>query len=227
MNTLEQLKDKTVLFLEDNVELALNATSLLNIFVQKVHHVSTIAEAELLFEKSHIDIIISDIKLKNENGLDFIRKIHSTNVQIPILIISGHKDEDFLLRSIPLGLTAYLLKPIKYDELIQALEQCSEKLGLNQMQKIELKEGWYFDTENKILIQDGGNFSLNKKEALFMELIAHNRDRLITKNMIQSAVWEFEDMSDSALTTFILRIRRRFGKTFIYTIPDLGYRFKL
>ncbi|MDP3292784.1 MAG: response regulator, partial [Sulfuricurvum sp.] len=118
MNTLEQLKDKTVLFLEDNVELALNATSLLNIFVQKVHHVSTITEAELLFEKSHIDIIISDIKLKNENGLDFIRKIRSTNVQIPILIISGHKDEDFLLRSIPLGLTAYLLKPIKYDELI-------------------------------------------------------------------------------------------------------------
>ncbi|MDP3292908.1 MAG: winged helix-turn-helix domain-containing protein, partial [Sulfuricurvum sp.] len=106
-------------------------------------------------------------------------------------------------------------------------EQCSEKLGLNQMQKIELKEGWYFDTENKILIQDGGNFSLNKKEALFMELIAHNRDRLITKDMIQSAVWEFEDMSDSALTNFILRIRRRFGKTFIYTIPDLGYRFKL
>jgi two-component system, OmpR family, response regulator VanR len=227
VNTLERLKDKTILFLEDNAELAVNATSLLNIFVQTVHHVTTISEAVLLFEKSHIDIIISDIKLKNENGLDFIRKIRSTNVQIPILIISGHKDEDFLLRSIPLGLTAYLLKPIKYDELIQALERCSEKLGLNQMQKIELKEGWYFDTEKKILTKEGENLSLNKKEALFMELIAHNRDRLITKDMIQSAVWEFEDMSDSALTNFILRLRRRFGKTFIYTIPDLGYRFKL
>lgn len=37
-------------------------------------------------------------------------------------------------------------------------------------------------------------------------------------------VYEYEPMSDSALNNFILRIRKRFGKNFLYTIPDIGYK---
>jgi two-component system, OmpR family, response regulator VanR len=224
---LEQLKDKSLLFLEDNLEFAKNTIVLFDVFVKNVYHAATIEEAEILLQDFPIDIIISDIKLKKENGLDFIQKFRTNNAQTPIIILSGHKDEDFLFQAIPLKLTAYLLKPIKYDELMNALRLCSEAISIQQQEKIALKEGWYYNTKTKTLEKEKENFSLNKKEALFMELIAHNCDRLITKEMIHASVWEFEEMSDSAVTNFILRIRRRFGKTFIYTIPDLGYRFSL
>ena len=227
MNVLEQLKDTSILFLEDSTEFANNTIALFNVFVKTVHHALTINEAETILSREKIDIIISDIKLKQENGLDFIRNFRQHDSHTPIIILSGHKDEDFLFRAIPLKLTAYLLKPIKYDELINALRLCSETITLNKNPKIALKEGWIFDTETKTLEKEGECFVLNKKEALFIELVAHNRDRIITKEMIQGAVWEFDEMSDSAITNFILRIRRRFGKTFIYTIPDLGYRFSL
>lgn len=226
VNTLQQLKNKTILFLEDNIEFAKNTIVLLDVFVKKVYHVATIQEAEMVLRDVCIDIIVSDIKLKQESGLDFIQKVRNKDKLTPIIILSGHKDEDFLFRSIPLGLTAYLLKPIKYEELIKALELCSQKIDLNQNKTIELKDDLYFDTETKTLVKDGKNISLNKKEALFMELVSCNRERLITKEMIHSSVWEFQEMSDSAVTNFILRIRRRFGKTFIYTIPDVGYRLK-
>lgn len=226
MNRLEQLKNKTILFLEDNQEFAKNTMVLLDVFVKKIYHVVTVQEAQSVLGKNQIDVIISDIKLKKENGLDFIQSVRMQDKRTPIVIISGHKDEDFLFRSIVLELTAYLLKPIKYDELIHALELCSQKIDFNQNKKIELKEDWYFDTESKTLLKEGKTISLNKKEALFMELLAYNRERLITKEMMHSSVWEHRDMSDSAVTNFILRIRRRFGKTFIYTIPDVGYRLK-
>jgi DNA-binding winged helix-turn-helix (wHTH) protein len=77
------------------------------------------------------------------------------------------------------------------------------------------------------LKKDEEEYALNKKEAQFMKLIAYNSERLITKEMLHESVWEFEDMSDSAVTNFMLRIRRRFGKNFIYTIPDLGFRFNI
>lgn len=226
MNRLEQLKNKTILFLEDNQEFAKNTMVLLDVFVKKIYHVVTVQEAQSVLGEKQIDVIISDIKLKKENGLDFIQSVRMQDKRTPIVIISGHKDEDFLFRSIVLELTAYLLKPIKYDELIHALELCSQKIDFNQNKKIELKEDWYFDTESKTLLKEGKTISLNKKEALFMELLAYNRERLITKEMMHSSVWEHRDMSDSAVTNFILRIRRRFGKTFIYTIPDVGYRLK-
>jgi two-component system, OmpR family, response regulator VanR len=224
---LTYLKDKTILFVEDNAEFAANTTTLLTIFVQRVIHVSTLTEAHDALDSELIHIIITDIKLKNENGIDFIRDIRSCDTEIPIIIISGHKDEEFLFRSIPLNLTAYLLKPIKYEDLIDALERCSEKLSVANQRLKELKEGWVYESETKTLLKEGKTYSLNKKEALFMELLSINRDRLITKDMLQSSVWKEDEMSDSAITNFILRIRRRFGKNFIYTIPDLGYRFKL
>lgn len=224
---LERLKDKSILFLEDNLEFANNTVVLFDVFVKNVYHVATIAEAKVILAREKIDIIISDIKLKQENGLDFITKFRANDPLTPIIVLSGHKDQDFLFRAIPLKLTAYLLKPIKYEELISALRLCSEAISIQQQEKIALKEGWYYNTKTKILEKETEKFPLNRKESLFMELIAHNRDRLITKEMIHEGVWEFQEMSDSAVTNFILRIRRRFGKTFIYTIPDLGYRFQL
>jgi DNA-binding response OmpR family regulator len=224
---LSYLKNKTILFVEDNAEFAANTTTLLNIFVEQVIHASTLGEAHDVLAHQSIDIIITDIKLKNENGIDFIRDIRSSDNSTPIIIISGHKDEEFLFRSIPLNLTAYLLKPIKYEDLIDALERCSEKLKVQNQTQKELKEGWVYESETKTLLKENQHYSLNKKEALFMELLSINRDRLITKEMLQSSVWIEDEMSDSAVTNFILRIRRRFGKNFIYTIPDLGYRFKL
>jgi len=223
---LENLKHKTILFLEDNLEFAANTINLLQMFVQTVYHAQEIEQARTILSSNPIDIIICDVKLKNENGIDFIRDVRTKDTKIPILIISGHKDEEFLFRAIPLGLTAYLLKPLKYETLIDALKQCVDAIDAHQMKKIELKEGWYYDVENKCMEKGGILYTLNKKEALFIELLSKNRDRLITKEMVDAAVWGYDEMSDSAITNFILRIRRRFGKNFIFTIPDVGYRLK-
>ncbi len=220
------LKEKSILFLEDNVDFAINTIALLKVFVQNVFHAQTISDAYQILSSSSVDIIICDIKLKNENGLDFIRKYRETDPQIPIIIISGHKDEEFLFSAIPLKLTAYLLKPIKYDMLVDALNRCLELINVQQIKKIELKDGWIYDFENRCLEKGEERYTLNKKEVLFMELLSRNRDRLITKEMMHGSIWQHDDMSDSAITNFILRIRRRFGKEFIFTIPDIGYRLK-
>ena len=42
--------------------------------------------------------------------------------------------------------------------------------------------------------------------------------------MFLKFVYEDESMSDSALNNFVLRIRKRFGKNFLHTIPDIGYK---
>lgn len=221
---LERLKDKTILFLEDNSDFAKNTIALLQIFVKTVYHASTIKEALGIFQSHPIDIIISDIKLKQENGLDFITHLRTKNSSIPIVIISGHKDEAFLFRSIPLNLTAYLLKPIKYNELIETLTLCSEKIAPAEKWYIEIKEGWQYNTKSKVLEKEGIAYTLNKKESLFIETLIKNRDQIVTKEMLYVAVWQYEEMSDAAISNFIVRFRKRFGKEFIQTLPNLGYR---
>ena len=55
-------------------------------------------------------------------------------------------------------------------------------------------------------------------------MLCQHKNSVLTKDMFLAYVYEYETMSDSALNNFIMRIRRRFGKTFLHTIPDVGYK---
>jgi two-component system, OmpR family, response regulator VanR len=218
------LSDKNLLLLEDNKDFVDNAVSLFNIFVKKTFVATNTTEAFAYLKKENIDIIISDIKLKNENGLDFIRIVREKDDKIPIVVLSGHKDEELLFRAMTLNLSGYLLKPINFKMLTEAFEQCAKKLQDNSLNIIILKDGYSYNKELKYIIKGEEIFELNKKEILFMEMLCENKHKIITKDMLLAYVYEYNPMSDSAINNFIMRIRRRFGKTFLYTIPDVGYK---
>lgn len=221
---MKQLADKTLLLLEDNLEFIDHAVSLFEMFVKRVCVAHTIQEACDIFAKESIHIIISDIHLKHENGLDFIHKIRTKDAKIPIVVLSGHKDEALLFRAMTLNLSGYLLKPINFKVLSEAFENCLQRLEMNQQTVIALKDGFVYDRALKRIIKESVVYELNKKEILFFEMVCENLNHVLTREMFLAHVYEYETMSDSALNNFIMRIRRRFGKTFLHTIPDIGYK---
>lgn len=221
---LEQLKTKQMLFLEDDEELSHMMIPIFKVFVKEVFYAHSIESAKKIMSEEMIDLIFTDIHLHNENGLDFVKDVRAINEEIPIIVLSGYKDEPLLLRAIPLGLTDYLIKPVNYTQLTVAFEKCIQKICKIAHQRIPLSNGFEYSVEEKKLIKEGIWYELKKKELLFIELLSKNKNRLITKEMIQASVWECEDMSDAALYNFIMRIRNRFGKDFIHMISNLGYR---
>jgi two-component system response regulator VanR len=221
---IEQLKSKQMLFIEDDEELSHMMIPIFNVFVKEVFYAPTLQAAKAILDEQNIDLIFTDIHLKNENGLDFVKEIRTTNEELPIVVLSGYKDEPLLLKAIPLGLTDYLIKPVNYTQLTIAFEKCIQKIGKVSHQRVYLSNGFEYCADEKKLLKEGVWYELKKKELLFMELLSKNKNRLITKEMIQTSVWECEDMSDAALYNFIMRIRNRFGKDFIHMISNLGYR---
>ena len=224
---MEFLNDKYLLLLEDSDEFIENAIALFNMFVKKTFVAKDIKEAFEILKNQKIDLIISDIHLKNECGLDFIEKFRLTNNETPILILSGYKDEDLLFKAMTLNLSGYLIKPINFKVLMEALKKCENKIKFNNQKIIELKDNFKYDKELKKVIKENEVFELNKKEILFFEMLCENKKRVLTKDMFIKCVYEYETMSDSALNNFILRIRKRFGKNFLHTIPDVGYKMIL
>lgn len=220
---LEILKDKNVLFVEDNEEFAQNFIALLSLFVKEVFHCRTLYESYGALKVQKIDMIICDIKLNNENGLDFIEFARKSSVQLPIVILSGNKNEEFLFRAIPLNLVAYLLKPVKYKELIDTLTKCAQ--CFKPSDHIVVRNGYAFDQGNRILqTPEGMTIELSKKESAFVELLVACQNRIVTKDMMYESIWNFDYVSDQAIVNFIMRFRKKVGKDFIQTIPEAGYR---
>ncbi|MCX6051747.1 MAG: response regulator [Campylobacterales bacterium] len=221
---MDGLKKLNLLFLEDNEEFARNIIEFLNIYFKEVFHSTTIKKALELFNDNKIDIIISDIKVEDGNGLVFIKSVRQINNEIPIVILSAHKDEDFLFKAIPLNIFAYELKPLRYDKFIELLKMLSSKFESKKI--MSLKKGFAYDFKKRELYVNAECIKLTKKETFFVELMMQNIDEMVTIDMIQRNVWQENFMSDSAIKNLVFRLRKKVGFDFISTVSCLGYKLE-
>ena len=75
-----------------------------------------------ILKKSVPDMVILDISMPGLRGIEAAREIRSLCPEIHILMLSMHKSEDFLSRSLEAGARGYLLKEDSGDELLQAID---------------------------------------------------------------------------------------------------------
>ncbi|MEW6571073.1 MAG: HD domain-containing phosphohydrolase [Nitrospirota bacterium] len=88
------------------------------------------SEGLRLLEKEKFDLIITDIKMPNIGGLDFIRQVRNGNKEIPIIILTGHGTLDIAINSLRLGAQGFILKPFTPMELRTAVAEAMEKTRL-------------------------------------------------------------------------------------------------
>ncbi len=218
---MKYLKSKNILFLEDNLVFAKNTIEFLNIYFAEILHTTNIKDALNIFADSRIDIIISDIKVEDGSGLDFITKVREIDINIPIVVLSAHKNESFLFKAIPLGISSYELKPLSYDNFIALLNRLNS--SFESKQAVTLVPHLKYDFNTRKLMADEHYIALTKKEVLFIELLINRKDDIITNEAIQHHIWNEKVMSEAALKNFILRLRKKVPYNFLNTVQSLGY----
>ncbi|MEG1575342.1 MAG: response regulator, partial [Clostridium sp.] len=69
------------------------------------------------------DIVITDIRMPGYDGLELIKRAKSEGINTEFIIISGYRHFEYAQNAIRYGVGDYLLKPIKKDELMDALKR--------------------------------------------------------------------------------------------------------
>ncbi len=119
---LNILSNFRILYLEDDKSLLTHTKDILDDFVKEVYAVNTSKEALEIIKTEKVDVIISDILLENENGIDFLRSIKEENkINIPTILTTAHTDTKYLLDAIKLKVENYIVKPINIKELLNTL----------------------------------------------------------------------------------------------------------
>jgi DNA-binding NarL/FixJ family response regulator len=89
----------------------------------KYSQASNAAEILQLIHKAKYDLVILDISMPGRNGLDVLKEIKSNYPEIPVIIFSMYPEDQFALRAIRDGASAYLTKDIPSKELAVAIRQ--------------------------------------------------------------------------------------------------------
>jgi CheY-like chemotaxis protein len=72
---------------------------------------------------AHYDLVLTDIKMPNMDGLEFLHRVRTEleNTTLPIIIISTKGEEEDVARGMALGATAYLTKPVSAPKLLETI----------------------------------------------------------------------------------------------------------
>lgn len=224
---LDAVKNATILYAEDEPGIRENVAATLGFFAGEVLTAADGTEALELFRRRPVHIVISDVRMPRLDGIDLIKEIRKRDPRVPVVITTSHRSEEVLLEAVRLFLTDYLLKPIRYPELKNVLEKCGAKMIEEGMARTPITARAWFDCLRLELVVDGKREELTKKEILFLRMAIRNKNRLLTREMLEELVWEGEEMTEAALRNLLFRLRKRLGKEAIATVQDMGFLLRL
>ena len=212
------LKDKSVLFVEDEIEVLKNISEFLRHFFKKVYIAPNGELAYQIFQENHIDALLVDIELPKMNGIELIKKIRKVDNKVSVIIISAYTKTDYLLDSIELNLDKYIVKPLTSKKINILLETLNNVFA--HQNTIQLINGVYLNSDKSTIIFDNKEYTLTKKEFEFISILAEKK--IITYNEIDM-LWGSEIPTQNAIRSFIAKLRKKLPENIIKNRSGVGY----
>lgn len=150
-----------------------------------------------------------------------INEIRKASLSVPIIILSAFSEKEKLFKAIDMSVCKYIVKPIDVDELLDVIDEIVTKF--KRQYKVTLPMGYSYNLESKELFLNDKFVPLTKKETLFIDILAKNRDSFAKNEDIYRYVWN-NSTTDTAVRTFVQRLRSKTSKEFIVNVSGLGYQ---
>ena len=184
------------------------------------------------------DLILLDIMLPGESGLEICRKVRSIK-DIPILLVSAKKDDLDKIKGLGFGADDYIVKPFSPSELVaRVIAHISryqrltarEAKQTNDAEMLEIDK-LRLDGKSRRAYIDGTEIMLTNKEYDLLYFLAQSPDTVFSKETLANEIWQYDSIgATSTVTVHVNRIRDKIKEVnsdldYVYTVWGKGYRF--
>ena len=118
---------KSILIVEDDITYGIMLKTWLTKKGYQIHTASNVARARKVIETETVDLILSDLRLPDHDGIDILRWLIKHERIIPLIIMTGYADIQSAVQAMKLGASDYVPKPINPDELLKKIEDALKK----------------------------------------------------------------------------------------------------
>ena len=128
----------SILIVDDEKQMCVSLSKLLNLHGFETAYETYAEDAIAILRKQKFDLIVTDLKMPGMSGLDFINKIKSMKLPIPIIMISGYATVENVVEAMRCGAVNFYPKPIQTNLLIAEIKKILNitKTSLNKDQSI-------------------------------------------------------------------------------------------
>ena len=176
------------------------------------------------------DIVVVDLKLPGLDGFEVCRRIRLDS-EVPVIAVSGVRDEADIVRVLRLGADDYVAKPFSLKELaarMEAVLRRSRRDAYERAARTVRAGDLELSLETYEATRDGEPVQLTPLEFRILYLLAMNEGQVIPYSRLVDYAWGFEGGDASLLKTHICHIRQKLGLPLegagaIRSLPTVGY----
>jgi len=179
---------------------------------------------------THMDygVIILDLGLPDISGKVVCQRLREAEVNVPILILTGHDDVDLRVDLLDTGADDYLTKPFNAAELRARIAALSRRQSREYVDSTLQVHDLTIDTKQRTVERAGTPITLRRKEFDILEYLVNNKGRVLTREMILNHAWDSTKSGwNSTVDVHIKHLRDKIDKPFdvplIKTAYGIGY----
>lgn len=187
--------------------------------------VSSAEAAKSALNTDSFDLVIADIGLPRQDGLQLVRSLRNRGEAVPVLILTARDGLEDRVTALDLGADDYLTKPFQVPELLARCRALIRRANSVANPKITFGD-LELDTTRKSATAAGKTLELSQREWAILECLILNAGHIVSKSKLMSTIADWsEDLTLNAVEVYVSRVRAKLGgAVVISTVRGMGYR---
>lgn len=225
-----------ILLLEDDISLVdgLQYSLKKNGFEAEI--VRTVSEAINSIENiGKYDLLILDVTLPDGTGFDVCEAVRRQGQQVPIIFLTASDEEVNIIRGLDSGGDDYITKPFRLGELCSRIRALLRRAGVSNANNTTVIEcgDITVDLLGSRALLNGKNLELTSAEYRLLCLLVRNVNRIVTREIILSELWDEAGnfVDNNTLSVYVRRLREKVEADpshpqHLITVRGFGYQWK-
>ena len=188
--------------------------------------------AESFMASSEYDLVILDVMLPDQSGIDTARHIRRDGFHGPILMLTALSTTKDKVNGLDAGADDYLTKPFSFEELLARVRALLRRQTGNSQMSSTLKfSDLEMDLIHRKVRRQNDEITLTAKEFALLEYFMRNPDRPLGRVSIAEHVWDINfDSESNVIDVYVNLLRKKvdspYEKKLIHTVVGVGYVLK-
>lgn len=176
-------------------------------------------------------LIILDLGLPDQDGLDLLESLRGQGVEIPIVILTARDDLNDKVAGFEGGADDYLTKPFRFEELLVRIKARLRGRSVSNVKEQPTMLGDDFmqlDLRSRQVKVQGNWIELPAREFTLAELFFQNEGQVLSREQILNRVWGYDyDPGSNIVDVYVGYLRKKLGNSCIKTVRGQGYLFNI
>ena len=176
------------------------------------------------------DVIVLDLMLPLIDGFEVARRLRKNGNQTPILMLTARDAVPDIVKGLDVGADDYLTKPFAFEVFLARLRSVARR-GSTPRPTVLQVDDLVLNPASHIVKRGEREIHLSPTEFRLLELLMRRSGRVVPRDAIVEAVWDFDhDVEENTLDTFIRLLRskidREHDRKLIQTVRGIGYTIR-